>query len=66
MCHPHARKGRGPWRLDSSETNAKTFAVRVQEMLDSLGIDLAAMIRDVRPATRNPRQNSADLHKSVA
>jgi len=49
-----------------SETDAKSFAVGVQEMLDSLEVDLAAMIRDVRPATRNPRQNSADLHKSVA
>src|SRR5215470_2984764 len=34
----------------ASETDAKTFAVRVQEMLDSLEVDLAAMIRDVQAA----------------
>src|SRR5262252_4705617 len=34
----------------ASETDAKTFAVRVQEMLDSLEVDLAAMIRDMQAA----------------
>src|SRR5262252_7640254 len=40
----------------ASESDAKTFAVRVQEMLDSLEVDLAAMIRDVQASCDGVRQ----------